>query len=48
MSKKPVLVDLERLRALVAGLDLGDPKWNEYIDARWLDYVEWWDFARQQ
>jgi uncharacterized protein DUF4231 len=43
MNKKPVLVDLERLRALVAGLDLGDQKWNEYIDARWLNYVEWWD-----
>ena len=43
MNKKPVLVDLERLRALVAGLDLGDQKWNEYIEARWLNYVEWWD-----
>jgi len=43
MNKKPVLVDLEKLRALIAGLDLGDKKWNEYIDARWLNYVEWWD-----
>jgi len=43
MNKKPVLVDLEKLRALIAGLDLGDQKWNEYIEARWLNYVEWWD-----
>jgi hypothetical protein len=43
MNKKPVLVDLEKLRALIAGLDLGDQKWNEYIDARWLNYVERWD-----
>ena len=43
MSKKPVLVDLEKLRTLTAGLDLGDQKLNEYIDARWLKYVEWWD-----
>jgi hypothetical protein len=43
MSKKPVLVDLAKLRAITAGLDLGDPKLNEYIDARWLNYVEWWD-----
>src|SRR5437879_980178 len=43
MNKKPVLVDLEKLRALIAGLDLGDQKWNEYVDARWLNYIEWWD-----
>ena len=43
MSKKPVLVDLEKLRALIAGLDLGDAQWNEYIEARWLTYVAWWD-----
>jgi len=43
MKNKPVRVDLERLRALVVGLDLGDQKWNEYIDARWINYVEWWD-----
>jgi hypothetical protein len=43
MNKKPVLVDLKKLRELVSKLDLGDPKWNEYIDARWLNYVEWWD-----
>jgi hypothetical protein len=43
MKKKPVLVDLEKFRALIAGLDLGDQKWNECINARWLNYVEWWD-----
>ncbi len=43
MNKKPVLVDLEKLRSLIAGLDLGDQKWNEYVDARWLNYIEWWD-----
>jgi len=43
MNKKPVVVDLEKLRALISGLDLGVRKWNEYIDARWLDYVGWWD-----
>ena len=43
MSKKPVLVDLEKLRTLTAGLDLGDQSLNEYMEARWLKYVEWWD-----
>jgi hypothetical protein len=28
MKKKPVLVDLEKLRALIAGLDLGNQKYN--------------------
>lgn len=43
MKNDPVLVDMNKLRELVAGLDLGDKHWNEYIDARWLNYVEWWD-----
>src|SRR6185369_6522507 len=43
MSKDPILVDLKRLRELIAKLDLGDPKLNEYIDARWIKYIEWWD-----
>jgi uncharacterized protein DUF4231 len=43
MAKEKALVDLKKLRALIAGLDLGDEKRNEYIDARWLNYVEWWD-----
>jgi hypothetical protein len=43
MKKEPALVDLEKLRALIAGLDLGDKRLNEYIEARWLNYVEWWD-----
>ena len=43
MTSKPVLVDLEKLREIVSGLDLGDRKRNEFIEARWLKYVEWWD-----
>jgi hypothetical protein len=43
MKKDSALVDLEKLRELVAGLPLDDKKLNEYIDARWLNYVEWWD-----
>jgi hypothetical protein len=43
MAKQKALVDLKKLHALMAGLDLGDEKQNEYIDARWLNYVEWWD-----
>ena len=43
MSNRPVLVDLAKLRELIAGLELGDPMRNEYLVARWLNYVEWWD-----
>jgi hypothetical protein len=43
MTTKPELVNLEKLREIIAGLDLGDKKWNEYLEARWLNYVEWWD-----
>jgi hypothetical protein len=43
MKKKPELVDLQKLRDLITGLDLGDKKFNEYVDARWIKYVEWWD-----
>lgn len=46
-SVKP-LVDIPTLRKLVADLDLGDPKCNEYIEARWLKYVEWWDLRARQ
>jgi len=41
--KKPVLVDLAKLRELIADLELCDPKRNEYLNTRWLKYVEWWD-----
>lgn len=44
MKKKPILVDLAELRKLMTGLELGDAKRNEYVNARWLKYVEWWDF----
>jgi hypothetical protein len=43
MKKKAVLVNLERLRKLIAGLELGDEKLNDCIDARWINYIEWWD-----
>lgn len=43
MKSEPVLVDIEKLRAIIMGLELGNKKWNEYIEARWLNYVEWWD-----
>jgi hypothetical protein len=42
-KKRPVLVDLERLRGLIAALDLGDKKLNDCLDARWVNYIEWWD-----
>lgn len=48
MTNKPVLVDLPKLRELVAGLDLNDAKAKDYIDARWLNYVEWWDSRARQ
>lgn len=44
MKKEPILVDLTKLSTLVAGLDLQDQKTKEYIESRWLKYVEWWDF----
>jgi len=43
MANDPVLVDLKKLRELIAELDLGDKKFNQYIDARWIKYIEWWD-----
>jgi len=42
-KKEPVLVDLERLRGLITGLELGDKKLNDCLDARWINYIEWWD-----
>lgn len=43
MSKKVILVNEEELRALIDGLDLKERKKNEYLKARWLNYVLWWD-----
>jgi hypothetical protein len=43
MKQKPVLDDLDQLRDLISELQLGDSKSNEYIKARWLKYIEWWD-----
>lgn len=45
MTKRPVLVDLDELKRLMAEVKLDDEKQrNEYINARWLKYVEWWDW----
>ena len=49
MSDKPVLVELEKLRELIAGLDLGDKLGDKkytaaVVNARWLKYIEWWDY----
>lgn len=43
MKRGPQLVDLEELKTLMTGVQLSDVKLNEYINARWLKYVEWWD-----
>jgi Protein of unknown function (DUF4231) len=43
MTNKPKLVDLDQLKSLMDGIELNDQKLNEYINARWLKYVEWWD-----
>ena len=40
---EPKLVDLGQLKTLMNGVELSDPKFNQYINARWLNYVEWWD-----
>jgi len=42
-KKGPKLVDFEELKKLMEGVQLNDPKLNEYINARWLNYVKWWD-----
>ena len=36
-------VDPEKLRELIGKLDLGDAQLNKHIDARWIQYIEWWD-----
>jgi hypothetical protein len=43
MSKKPILIDEKELTTLIESLDLKDVKKNEYLKARWLNYVMWWD-----
>src|SRR5215470_7829084 len=48
MQHKPILVDLDKLKALLAALNLGDEKLNDYLTARWLNYVEWWDWRSRQ
>jgi hypothetical protein len=41
--EKSKLLDVKKLRKLISELELGDEKRNEYIEARWLNYVIWWD-----
>jgi hypothetical protein len=43
MATPVTLVDVDKLRELIAALPLRDKALNGYIDARWLNYVEWWD-----
>jgi hypothetical protein len=43
VKKKPILVNEEELEGLIDKLDLKDKKKNEYLKARWLNYVSWWD-----
>jgi hypothetical protein len=38
VNKGPELVDLEKLRKLMQGVQLDDAKLNEYINARWLKW----------
>lgn len=42
MSKDVQLVNPEELKNLIQKLDLPDEK-KEYLEARWLNYVLWWD-----
>lgn len=43
MNSRIVLVDLDELGKLIDGLQLGETKRKEYLKARWLKYVAWWD-----
>jgi hypothetical protein len=43
MKNDPERFNVKELQALVSALKLSDPKMNEYINARWLKYVQWWD-----
>jgi Protein of unknown function (DUF4231) len=42
MGKKIQLVDLAQLRSAIAALKIEEPQ-REFLIARWLKYVEWWD-----
>jgi hypothetical protein len=48
MKNDPQLVDVEEYSTLMSGISLNDAKMNEYINARWLKYVEWWDWRSRQ
>jgi hypothetical protein len=42
------LLDLKKLRKLISELELCDKKRNDYIEARWLNYVAWWDLRSRR
>lgn len=42
-EEDPKLLNIPKLRKLISELELCDKKRNEYIEARWLNYVAWWD-----
>ena len=44
----PRRFNIEELRTLIGALELGDPKMNEYVNARWLRYVQWWDLRARR
>ena len=44
MSPRAIhLVDIDKLRELLKKLELGDTQRNAHLEARWLQYVDWWD-----
>jgi len=48
MKNDPQRFSIEELQKLIDGVDLGDAKMNEYVNARWLRYVQWWNTRARQ
>jgi hypothetical protein len=48
MKNDPQRFNVEELRALIGGIKLSDAKMNEYVTARWLRYVQWWDLRSRK
>ena len=48
MKNDPQRFDVEELQKLINEIDLGDAKMNEYVNARWLRYVQWWDMRSRK
>jgi hypothetical protein len=45
MTEVPRLIERDELKKIIDGLCLDEEKkHNEYIKARWLKYVLWWDY----